>query len=137
MPETVKVGIIGCGNISPAYFKGCRVFHILEVAACADIDMGRAQARAAEFDVPRACTVRELLADPEIEIVVNLTIPKAHTEVNLAAIAAGKNVHCEKPLAVRPAKTAARPWTPREGRACASAARPTPSWAAASRPAAS
>ena len=96
----VKVGIIGCGNISPAYFKGCRVFGILDLVACADIDMGRAQSRAAEFNVARACTPEELLADPEIKIVINLTTPKIHTQVNLAAIAAGKNVHCEKPLAV-------------------------------------
>jgi predicted dehydrogenase len=98
--QKVKVGIIGCGNISPAYFKGCRAFHILDVVACADIDMARAEAKAKEFNVPRACTVDELLADREIEIVVNLTIPKAHAAVNLKAIAAGKNVHCEKPLAV-------------------------------------
>jgi predicted dehydrogenase len=100
METKIKVGIIGCGNISPAYFKGCRAFDILDVAACADIDMGRARDRAAEFGIPRACTVEELLADPEIRIAVNITIPKAHTEVNLAAVAAGKNVHCEKPLAV-------------------------------------
>jgi predicted dehydrogenase len=100
MPEKVKVGIVGCGNISPAYFKGCRAFSILDVVACADIDLARARARAEEFGAARACSVDELLADPEIEIVVNLTIPKAHAQVNLAAIAAGKNVHCEKPLAV-------------------------------------
>jgi len=98
--KKVKIGIIGCGNIFPAYVKGCRAFGILDLAACADIDMGRAKARAAEFGIPRACTVQELLADPDIRIVVNITIPKAHTEVNLAAIAAGKNVHCEKPLAI-------------------------------------
>jgi predicted dehydrogenase len=100
MDTKVKVGIIGCGNISPAYFKGCRAFDILDVVACADIDMARARDRAAEFGIPRACTVEELLADPEVRIAVNITIPKAHTEVNLAAVAAGKNVHCEKPLAV-------------------------------------
>jgi predicted dehydrogenase len=100
MTDTVKVGIIGCGNISPAYFKGCRAFPILDVAACADIDMARAHARATEFGVPRACTVEELLADPEIQIVVNLTIPKAHTDVNLMALDAGKHVYVEKPLAV-------------------------------------
>ena len=100
MEQKVKIGIIGCGNIFPAYVKGCGAFGILELAACADMDMGRARARAAEFGIPRACTVPELLADPDIRIVVNITIPKAHTELNLAAIAAGKNVHCEKPLAI-------------------------------------
>jgi len=99
MGARVKVGVIGCGNISGAYFRGCKPYDILEVVACADLIMDRAKAKAEEFEVPRACSVDELLADPEIQIVVNLTIPKAHTEVNLAAIAAGKNVHCEKPLA--------------------------------------
>ncbi len=98
--ETVKVGIIGTGNIFPAYVRGCRAFDILELVACTDIDMDKARSRAQEFDTPRVCTVEELLADPEIEIVVNLTVPQAHAEVSLAAIAAGKNVHSEKPLAV-------------------------------------
>src|SRR5690606_336020 len=95
----VKVGIIGCGNISPAYFNGCRAFDILDVVACADMDMERAAARAQEFGV-RAMSVEELLADPEIEIVVNLTIPQAHAAVSLQAIEAGKNVHEEKPFAL-------------------------------------
>jgi predicted dehydrogenase len=61
----------------------------------------RARARAEEFGVGRACTVEELLRDPEIQIVVNLTIPRAHAEVGLAALEAGKAVYNEKPLAVR------------------------------------
>jgi predicted dehydrogenase len=100
MNPPIKVGIIGCGNISPAYFKGCEMFDILEVAACADIDLPRARARAEEFSVPKACTVAELLGDPAIQIVVNLTIPRAHAEVSLAAIRAGKHVYSEKPLAL-------------------------------------
>src|SRR5688572_10920354 len=84
--EKVKIGIIGCGNISAAYFKKCREFDILEVAACADLDIERAKARAAEFNVPKAYTVEELLSDPEIKIVINLTIPKAHAEVCLKAL---------------------------------------------------
>jgi predicted dehydrogenase len=96
----VKIGIIGTGNIFPAYVKGCRAFDILDIAACADIDRPKAEARAAEFDIPRVCAVEELLADPEIQVVVNLTIPRAHAEVSLAAIRAAKNVHSEKPLAV-------------------------------------
>jgi predicted dehydrogenase len=97
--EKTKVGIIGCGNISAIYFKNCRAFEALEVAACADLDASRAGARGEEFGV-RACSVGELLGDPGIEIVLNLTVPKAHAEVNLAAIAAGKHAYTEKPLAV-------------------------------------
>jgi len=99
MGDRVKIGVIGCGTISPAYFQGCKVFDILDVVACADIDVGRARARADEFGIA-ALSVEELLADPAIQIIVNLTIPKAHAKVNLAAIAAGKHVYCEKPLAI-------------------------------------
>ena len=99
--EKIKVGIIGCGAISGAYLKRLPMFENLEVACCADMDSARAKARAAEFKVPRACSVRKLLADPEIGIVLNLTIPKAHAKINLAALKAGKSVYSEKPLAVR------------------------------------
>ncbi|MBZ0291930.1 MAG: Gfo/Idh/MocA family oxidoreductase, partial [Anaerolineae bacterium] len=99
MVTTTKVGIIGCGNISNAYFKGSRDFEILEVVACADIDLDRAKAKGEEQGV-RALSVEELLADPEIEIVVNLTIPAAHAAVSMAALEAGKNVHEEKPFAL-------------------------------------
>lgn len=95
-----KIGIIGCGNISTTYFSGLKLFDILEIAACADLDRARAQARAEEFQIPKASSVSDLLANPEIEIVVNLTIPKAHGEVGLAALEAGKNVYNEKPLTV-------------------------------------
>ena len=99
--KKVKVGIIGCGNISGIYLNNClKVFKILEVAACADIDLNRAEEKAAEFGVPKFCTVQDLLADPEIRIVINLTIPKAHAEVSLAALEAGKSVYNEKPLAI-------------------------------------
>lgn len=98
--KKTKIGIIGCGNISGAYLTAGKKFEILEIAACADIDMARARAKAEEFAVPRACSVAEILADAEIEIIVNLTIPQAHAEVALAAIAAGKSVYNEKPLAI-------------------------------------
>jgi len=98
--DTVKIGIIGCGNISGNYFRTARNFAILECVACADAISGRAEQAAAEFGIPRACTVGELLAMPEISIVVNLTNPQFHKEISLAAIAAGKNVFTEKPLAV-------------------------------------
>ncbi len=98
--KPVKVGIVGCGTISGIYLKNGAIFDTIEVVACADIDMDRAKARAEEYGVPKACTVEELLADPEVEIVVNLTIPKAHASVARAAIEAGKSVYNEKPLAV-------------------------------------
>jgi predicted dehydrogenase len=96
----VKVGLIGCGTISATYLKVAKRFPVLDVVACADALPERAEARAAEFGVPRALPVDDLLADPEIELVLNLTIPKAHGEVGLRAIEAGKSVYNEKPLAV-------------------------------------
>lgn len=100
MMEKIKVGIIGCGNISGIYFANLtKKFAVTELVACADLDFERAKAKAEEFGV-KAVTVDELLADPQIRIIVNLTIPKAHAQVCLAAIDAGKSVHVEKPFAV-------------------------------------
>lgn len=94
-----KIGIIGCGTISGIYLKSPSVFPILELVACADLDMARAQARAEEYHID-ALSVADLLAHPDIDIVVNLTIPAAHAEVAQAAIAHGKSVYSEKPLAL-------------------------------------
>jgi predicted dehydrogenase len=96
----VKVGLIGCGTISQTYFKVAARFPVLEIVACADAIPERARARAEEFGVPRAVSVDELLADPAIELVLNLTVPKAHGEVALRAVEAGKSVYNEKPLTV-------------------------------------
>jgi predicted dehydrogenase len=104
--DRVGTGIIGCGNISAAYLKAATIFPILDVKALADIDPDAAASRGAEFGIP-AKSVDALLADPDIEIVINLTIPLAHVEVGLRAIAAGKNVHSEKPLGIATAE--ARP----------------------------
>ena len=98
--SAAKVGVIGCGNISGIYFTNMKKMETLEVAACADLIMERAESSAKQHGIPKACTPAELLADPSIEMVVNLTIPKAHAEVALAAVEAGKSVYTEKPLAV-------------------------------------
>ncbi|WP_252226232.1 Gfo/Idh/MocA family protein [Caldicoprobacter algeriensis] len=73
---------------------------IIDVKACADIVPENARKRDDQFGIPKACSVEELLADPEIEIVLNLTNPWAHYEVNMAALKAGKHVYVEKPLAM-------------------------------------
>ncbi len=98
--EQVKVGVIGCGNICDIYFQNAQKFEILDVVACADLVRERAVEKAEKYDIPEACSVDELLNNPEIEIVLNLTTPGAHAEVCIAALEAGKNVHVEKPLAV-------------------------------------
>lgn len=98
--KPVKVGIIGCGAISAAYLKNGKGFRDIEIVAVADLDMKRAKERAEEFAIKKACTVKQLLADKKIEIVINLTIPKAHASVSMQALEAGKSVYNEKPLAV-------------------------------------
>lgn len=98
--EPVRVGLVGCGNISAAYLRTAPHFPELSIAACADLDPARARARAEEFGLRAVDTLDALLADPAIEVVLNLTIPQAHVPVGLAAIAAGKHVHSEKPLGI-------------------------------------
>ena len=98
--QPVKVGIIGCGNISGIYFKAGKTFSILDIAACADLQLERAKAKAEEHGIPKACTVEEMLSDPDIQIVINLTIPNAHFSVCRAVLEAGKHVHVEKPLSI-------------------------------------
>lgn len=99
--KRTKIGLIGCGNISSVYLKNLtQIFKSIDVTACADLDITRAKATAEEFSIPKYYTTEELLADPEIEIVVNLTIPKAHADICIAALEAGKHVYVEKPLAV-------------------------------------
>lgn len=97
---SAKVGIIGTGNISGIYFKAGKTFRILDIVACADLDVERAKAKAEEHGVAKACSPEELLADPDIEIVLNLTIPNAHYSVCKAALEAGKHVYVEKPLSI-------------------------------------
>src|SRR5687767_8067547 len=82
--KPVGVGIIGCGVISGAYLKAAPNFPILQVRACADLNPEAAQAKAAEFGIA-AQSIEQLLADPEIEIVLNLTTPQAHVPVGLQA----------------------------------------------------
>lgn len=94
------VGVIGAGTISDQYLSNLTSFPDLRVLFVADIDEGRARAQAEKYGVPGSGSTDELLADPEIEIVVNLTIPAVHVEVALRAVAAGKHVWSEKPFSL-------------------------------------
>ena len=93
------VAVIGCGNISKQYLKNLAGFPDVRVLFCADLDEGRAKAQAAAYGVPASGSVQQALEQPDVQLVVNLTIPAAHAEVASAAIAAGKHVWNEKPLA--------------------------------------
>jgi predicted dehydrogenase len=94
----MRVGIVGCGNISDIYVRNAKLFRDIEIVACADTNPAAAE-RLANKDSLRATDVRTLLTADDIEIILNLTLPDAHAEVSRAAIAAGKHVYSEKPLA--------------------------------------
>ena len=98
MNAPARVGVVGCGVISRQYAQNARAFEEFDVVACADLDRARSEALAQEhgYDV---LTVDELIADPTIDIVLNLTPPNAHVAVIEASLAAGKHVYTEKPLA--------------------------------------
>ena len=96
----VGIGIVGAGVISEIYLKNLStLFDHTRVVGVADVLPERAQARADQFGV-EALTVDELLAHPDIELVVNLTIPAAHAEIGFRALEAGKSIYNEKPLAI-------------------------------------
>ncbi|HUT19677.1 MAG TPA: Gfo/Idh/MocA family oxidoreductase [Anaerolineae bacterium] len=100
--DKVGVGVIGCGRISGQYLENLvrRFSFCLETLACADLVPAHAEQRAQEFGIPHVCSVEDLLGDPQVELVVNLTVPAAHFAVTMAALDAGKHVYTEKPLAV-------------------------------------
>jgi predicted dehydrogenase len=97
MANAMRIGIIGCGNISTTYFSLPEMFRGLKIVAGADIDMKAARARAAEYGV-KAMSVDEMLHSDDVDIIVNLTIPAAHYEVSAKALDAGKHVYSEKPF---------------------------------------
>jgi predicted dehydrogenase len=96
----LRVGIVGCGNISGIYFKNLGRFRSTEIVACADLDLDRARAAAESNGVSRACSTEELLAESGVDLILNLTVPNAHASVALAAVEAGKHVYNEKPLTI-------------------------------------
>jgi predicted dehydrogenase len=97
--QPANVGIIGCGAIIAQYLATFRQLRDINLVAVADLDPARAQSVADSYDGVRAVTVDELLAAADVDLVLNLTIPAAHAGVALRAIAAGKSVYGEKPLA--------------------------------------
>jgi len=98
--KTFNVGIIGIGDISDVYIKNLKKYDVVEITACASRGLDKAQKKAAQFEIPKAyANGFELIADPEIDIILNLTTPAAHFELNKAALLAGKHVYTEKPLA--------------------------------------
>lgn len=100
--KQTRIGIIGCGVISNAYLNNIsKYFHKLKVVACADLFPEKAKDTAARYQIPEVCSAEEILAAKDIDIILNLTIPASHYEVNKRALSAGKHVYCEKPLALK------------------------------------
>jgi predicted dehydrogenase len=105
--DVTGIGIVGAGNISSEYLRSLTSYPDVRVVGIADLDVARAEAQAAEFGIRFAGSVDALLARDDVEIVVNLTIPAAHAEVGMKAVAAGKHVWGEKPLTLDLASAAA------------------------------
>jgi len=100
MATPLRVGVVGCGNISDIYIQNLSKYKSTVVTACSDLDPARAEAAAANYGIPRALSTKELLQHPEVDLVLNLTIPNAHASVAFAAVEAGKHVYNEKPLTI-------------------------------------
>ena len=92
------IGVIGCGNIAATYMRNAALFGNVKLVACADVAPEAAASRAREHGI-RAQSVDALLGDPEVDLVINLTVPAAHFDVTLSSLSAGKHVFAEKPLA--------------------------------------
>ena len=104
--HTVKSAIIGTGFIGPAHVEAARRIGGVEFAALAEASPELAAAKAAQLGIPRSTgDYRAVLADQSIEVVHNCTPNRLHFEINLAALAAGKHVISEKPLAMSSAET--------------------------------
>lgn len=101
--KRLGIGIVGCGNIATIYMRNAALFPGLALRACADLRPEQAARRAAEHGI-RASSVEDLMAAPDVDLVINLTVPAAHAAISQAALAAGKHVFTEKPLGVSTAE---------------------------------
>ena len=99
MNKVFKVGLIGCGHISETYFRAEKYFNNIKIIKCADIIHQNALKCAKIYNI-KALSVNDLLKDEEVEIILNLTIPKAHYQVARKSLINGKHVYSEKPLAI-------------------------------------
>ena len=99
MNKVFKVGLIGCGHIAETYFRAEKYFNNIKIIKCADINLKAAKKCSKEYGI-KFLSVNEILKDQEVEIILNLTIPKAHYEISKKALLNGKHVYSEKPLAI-------------------------------------
>jgi predicted dehydrogenase len=101
--DPVRIGVIGCGDIAPVYLGSLQAFRHVSCIRVADVCPERARKLGRQWEIPRVGDPGQLLADRDVELVLNLTPPRAHYPVALEAVAAGKHVYNEKPLADSPA----------------------------------
>ena len=99
MNKVFKIGLIGCGHIAETYFRAEKYFNNIKIIKCADINEKASKRCALNFGI-KSVTVNDLLKDKEIEIILNLTIPKAHYQISKKALTNGKHVYSEKPLSI-------------------------------------
>ena len=99
MNKVFKVGLIGCGHISETYFRAEKYFNNIKIVKCADIYHANALKCAKTYKI-KALSIKDLLKDQEVEIILNLTIPKAHYQVAKQSLLNGKHVYSEKPMAI-------------------------------------
>ena len=97
--DKFRIGLIGCGVISDIYLKTCQRFDVLDVVACASLDDEQSRTKARQFGVPHVRKPDELIRDPDVDCILNLTVPAVHAEISMAALEAGKHVYSEKPFA--------------------------------------
>lgn len=98
--KKVKIGFVGCGAISGIYLENItNLFKEIEIAGVCDLIPERAKNAAEKYNIPKIYKdMHELFADPEVDIVLNITRPYEHFEVTKSALEAGKHVYSEKPL---------------------------------------
>ena len=99
MNKIFKVGLIGCGHIAETYFRAHKYFNNFKIIKCADINNKAAKKCAKRYNIENL-TVNNLLKDKNIEIILNLTPPKAHFQIAKKSLLNGKHVYSEKPLSI-------------------------------------
>ena len=98
LKKSFRVGLIGTGRISDIYLKNIKEFDNIDIVACGSLNTDESRAKAAEFGIERVIPPEQIISDPDIDGILNLTIPAAHAQISFAALEAGKHVYSEKPF---------------------------------------
>jgi predicted dehydrogenase len=98
--KKLRIGLIGCGNISDVYIQNSKKWPVMEIVACADKIEERAKEKSKTYNIAKACSVDDIMKDSNIDLILNLTTPQSHAEICSGALKAGKHSYTEKPLAI-------------------------------------